>query len=327
MAVRTGVRITALAIALATALAAGYAAGAQDAPKAQPTLKVGEVLRVGDRIVTCDDLIARIYESELGNPDGPRVVVPALIYLRGVALLDLEAQRTGLVISAEEADECTGQQIENMQAALKRQGQGVLQWKDWLKQYWGMTEEQFEAYVRERAPVVLRRRLLVNHFLQNVESLDLYHILVSRQGDADAVHSQLMKEDPARRADLFETLAVQKSEDRTSNLNKGRVGRVYRDAWMLEPATAEAAIWALKDLDVTKPVQSRYGWHVFMRRQTFTPKVRTLAEMRTELLKAPDVDASTFAVWEKYVGSTQKYALEQRVPGLDCKPNQTKRTK
>jgi hypothetical protein len=317
-----------LGLVLCCALGVGYLAGAQDKPKDEAakkpsTLEVGQVLRVGNRIVTAEDLIARIREAEYGVRDDQRLLISSLLYLRDAALFELEAERLGLVLTTEEVESCAQGQITFTKEAVKRRHQGVLVWKDWLAQNYGMTEEQFEAYVRERAPVILRRRALVNYFLQTTEGIEVYHILLAKQGEAEAVHDKLTKEPAATRNKLFEDLAVKDSIDTTSNLNKGRVSsRVYKNAWYLEPPTAEAALWALKDGEVTTPIKSRYGWHVFQRRQTYTPQPRKFADMRDELLKATDPDPNTSNIWVLFVGNTQKYPIEQRVPGLDCKPNQ-----
>ena len=322
MQVRTGIRLAALCAALGAATAAGWAAGAQEPPRRPSTLEVNQVLRVGDRIVTAEDLIARIRDAEMEDPKGKKFVVPSLLYLRDVALLELEAERLGLILTEEEIDKHARRQIDALKAEVKRQYQGILTWSDFVKESYGKTEEEFEAYLRERLPVILRRRVLVNYFMQATEGVEVWRILVERESAAEEICEQLRKTGAKERLERFKELAVQKSIDAGSNLNQGRVGRVFRHAWTIDPPEGEAAVWALADGEVSKPVKSRGGYSVIMRAQTFTPSTRSFADLRAELLDAPDVDASASNTWVLYVGNTRKYPIEQRVPGIDCKPNQ-----
>lgn len=322
MKMRWMARAAAGTLALAGAAAAGFAAGAQEKPKTpERTLEVNQVLRVGDRIITAEELIARIYDSEFLLGDEQRMVIPALVYLRDAALLDIEAKRLGLVLSGQEIAECTKQQVELCKAEVKRQYRDVLTWDQWLKQL-GMTQEEFDSYMAERAPVILKRRVLCTYFSVATESIELYHILHKTETDADNTCTQLKQAKAGEVASTFERLAVQRSIDTYSNLNKGRIGRIYRHAWNLQPTKAEADIWALKDGEFSKPIQSPYGWHVFLRRRTYTPDAKPLAEMRAELVRAPDVEKKLADLWVLWVGNTQKYPIEQRVPGIDCKPNE-----
>ncbi|MDC1143174.1 hypothetical protein OAU50_08790, partial [Planctomycetota bacterium] len=86
-------------------LAVGYSVGAQEGETtpAEPTeydgpLKVGEVLKVGDKIITAEDLIARTWDAEgLIKPE-QRMMIANINYLRNKALLDLESERMGNVV-------------------------------------------------------------------------------------------------------------------------------------------------------------------------------------------------------------------------------------
>lgn len=318
----TGLRALCTVAALSVALGAGYAVGAQATPDkgAATTLEVGQVMRVGDRIVTAEDLIARIGDAERMLKPEDHLVAPSLAYLRDVALLDLESGRLGLVVTAAEVEACTQQQIENVKAEIKRTSRGMLSYEQWLEQQ-GFTKEAFENYLRERAPIILRKRALVGYFKEYTPSLEAWHILVRTQSAAQAIYDELKALPEAKRIERFEELAVQKSEDSSSNLNKGRIGRIYKDSATLVPE-AETALWAAKDNEVTAPVKSAYGWHVFLRRQTFTPVVKPFAEARDAMLKSPDATEADFNTWVRHVGITQKYPIERRLPGFDCKPNE-----
>ncbi|MBK9976017.1 MAG: peptidylprolyl isomerase [Planctomycetes bacterium] len=307
---------------LAIAASAGFVVGAQETPGQgnQTTLEVGQVMSVGGKIITAEDLIARVWDNESVLSPEKRVLVPSLTYLRDVALLDLEAARMGLVLSPQEINDGTEQQLKTIREEVKRKSQGTLPFEDWLAQQ-GLTLEAFEAYVRDRTPIILHKRVLVNYFKDNTESLEAWHILVKKEEDAKAIYDELKALPPEKRRERFEELAVQKSIDGSSNLNKGRIGRIFRNAATLVPE-AEDAVWGIKDGEVTAPIKSTYGWHVFMRRQTFAPVVKPLAQVRAALMKATDVGEDDFNTWVRWAATTQKYKIERRLPGYDCKPNQ-----
>ncbi|MBE7491360.1 MAG: peptidylprolyl isomerase [Planctomycetes bacterium] len=307
---------------VAVALGAGYTAGAQSTPKkGEPNdLEVGQVMRVGSHIITAEDLIARIGDAERMLKPEHHLVAPSLAYLRDVALLDLESRRLGLVLSGEEIETCTRQQIENVKAEIKRSSRGMLTYEQWLEQQ-GLTKESFETYLLERAPIILRKRVLVTYFSEVTQSLEAWHILVRNQSAAQAIYDELRVLAADKRIQRFEELAVQKSEDTSSSINKGRIGRIYRDSATLVPE-AETALWNIKDDEVAPPVKSSFGWHVFLRRLTLTPAAKPLAAERDRLMKAEDVKEDLFNTWVRHVGITQKYVIERRLPGFDCKPNQ-----
>ena len=73
-------------------LTVGFQAGAQETPdKGRPnSLKVGQVQKVGGKIITAEDLIARIWEYESMLKPDQRVLEPTMSYLRDTALLDLD---------------------------------------------------------------------------------------------------------------------------------------------------------------------------------------------------------------------------------------------
>ncbi|MBX3474852.1 MAG: peptidylprolyl isomerase [Planctomycetes bacterium] len=315
-------RAASVAFAAALVAGAGYVAGAQATPDkgAPTTLEVGQVMRVGDRIITAEDLIARIGDSERLISTDKHLVAPALAYLRDVALLELESGRLGLTISAQEAEACTQQQITNVKAEIKASSRGMLTYEQWLEQQ-GLTKEGFEAYIRERAPVILRKRVLVTYFRESTESLEAWHILRKTNAEAQAVYDDLMATPAARRIEKFEDLAVQKSIDTGSSLNKGRIGQIFKHSATLVPAV-ESAVWALEDGAISRPVQSSYGWHVLLRRQSIRPEVKPFATQRDRLIAAPDPSEQDFNTWVRHVGVTQKYTIERRLPGFDCKPNE-----
>ncbi|MCC6466215.1 MAG: peptidylprolyl isomerase [Planctomycetes bacterium] len=310
-----------LVAALGGALAAGYGAGAQNTPPApKQTLQVGQVLRVGSRVVTAEDLVARIWDNESALPQDQRILAPSLNYLRDVAVLELEAERLQANVTTQEVTDAATQQIERVKAEVKQKTLGTITYEQWLQQQ-GLTKEGFENYVRDRSRVILLKRLLVTWFEETTESLEASHILVAKQSTAEELHKRLSATPKAEQAAKFEELAVQHSTDPAAGVTQGRLPRIYRNDGALVQEAADA-LWKLSDGEFCAPVKTQFGWHLFRRSRTFAGSAKKFAELRPELLKRPDVEDERFNRWVRWVFNTQKYEVERRLPGYDCKANE-----
>lgn len=322
MASKAAFQFAAATALLGVGLAFGYGAGAQDTPGqgAKNTLQPNQVMRIGDKVITAEQLIARIWDQESVMPERQRVLVNSLTYLRDTSLLDLEASRMKLEISQEEQNLVTTQQLDLIKDRIRVDTGGMLPYEEWLKQQ-NLKQDEFESYVRDRSRVILLKRLLVNYFEKTQECLEASHILVTRLEDAKDIHRRL-KETPANKlTEKFEDLAVSRSEDPSSGVTKGVLPRLFKDDGTLVKE-AEDAIWKLKDGEYSEPVKTSYGYHIFKRNRTLVPPTKTFAELRGDLMKSPDVAEENFNRWVRWVFNTQKYPVQRRLPGYDCKPDQ-----
>jgi parvulin-like peptidyl-prolyl isomerase len=306
-------------------LAVGYSAGAQETePKETPnSLLPGQVMKVGDTVITSEQLLARIWDAEVMVEADKRELPKELTYLRDTALLDLEARRLGGFAPTDaEIETETKSQIETLKALIKEKTRGTHTYEDWLKEQ-GMSVEEFEAYIFDRARVIIMRRVLVRYFEETEPSIDCSHILVNKLERAKDLHKRLKESSAAKLTETFEDLAVQHSEDPAAGVTQGRLPRIYENDGTLVKEAA-GALWALKDGEFSEPVKTDYGYHIFMRHKTYTPKKRPLADMRAELIKAPtrQNEEDYFNRWVRWVFNTQKYKVERRLPGYDCKPDQ-----
>lgn len=310
-------------VALGAATLAGYHAGAQRTPTQgeETTLEVGEVMRVGDRTITAEDLIARVFDFETALKPDEKVLEPSLSYLRDTTALDLEAERLGVSVTDEEVRQVAEQQLAAIKETIKRDHRGMLPYEQWLQRQ-GMTKEAFEKYLLERSPVILKKRLVVNYFEQTEPSMVCSHILTRRLADAKRFHKQLedAKDNDKDVKALFEDIAVAHSEDPNSSINRGRLPRLYENDGTLVKSVAEAA-WNLEDEEFSEPVKSGFGYHILMRHETFTPEERPFSEMRDELVKSDDVDEARFGRYVRWVFNTRGYEVERRLPGFDVRPN------
>lgn len=315
-------RSTAL-LMVAVAAMVGYHAGAQDVPDQgqKNDLKVGQVMRVGTKVITAEDLISRVWDFERVIPQDERVLANSLTYLRDTALLDLEAERMGIKVTDAELESVTQQQLDAIKQKVKDSSRGMLPYDRWLEQQ-GMTKEQFEKYVRDRAYVILMKRFLVTHFEATNDSIVCSHILVQKLERAKDLHGRLKAGEAAGKnlQNLFEDLAVQHSEDPTAGVTRGRLPQIYELDGTLEKSVAEAC-FKLKDGEYSEPVQSSYGWHIVLRLQTVKRETKPFAEMRKELFDSPDVNETRFNRWVRWVFNKQGYSVERRLPGFDVKAN------
>jgi hypothetical protein len=317
----------ALSLALGGAVFAGFQAGAQQTPKEEPQrkLNVGEVLSVGDEVITAEDLIARIWDYEFMLKPEQRILTDSLTYLRdNVALVDLETRRMGLTLTPEEIERETARQLEHWKNYAKTESRGMMTWEDFLKQL-GLTNEGFTKYLQDRAPVLLKKRVLVGYFEQTTPSIDSSHILFGPNDLARAqeTYRTLKNTSKEKFSDVFEDLAVQRGVDPRAGVTRGRLPRIYEEDGTLISDVAEP-LWALKDGEFTEPIKTQYGYHICWRRQTFTPPKRPLSELRdARITEAPrENDDERFTRWVRWVINTQKYKVERRLPGLDCPPNE-----
>jgi foldase protein PrsA len=131
-------------------------------------------------------------------------------------------------------------------------------------------------------------------------TLDTEHILVKTEAEANDVYDQVTA--PGASEQDFLDLAKKVSIDPSAKTNSGAIGAT--SAAGLDPAYAATAS-ALKPGEISKPVQSQFGWHVIRliskKIQSFAEAKATLAQQQgtqafdtwlTEAVKAGDVDVN-----------------------------------
>ena len=316
----------AIMISLAAATL-GYVVGAQGSdpkppvtpPAPKRTLKVNEIARVGEKIVTAEDLIARIWDFEQSLKPPDRNLEPALNYLVQVRLLELEAARIGCEIKKAEEDSVTNTQYESVKKQVGERFGGALTWDEWLKQQ-GMTDEGFRKYLAARSKIIILKRLVVNYYFDSNDSLECAHILVDKLKTADDVYTALGK------GAKFEDLAVKHSMDVSSAQNGGKLPRHYKGDGLAKEL--DEKLWTMKDGEYSKPVQTAFGFHIVKRLAEIKGNKAAFFDRRGELLARADIaddDTSRsfgFHRWVRCVLARGEYTTERRLPGVDGKPNQ-----
>ncbi|MCC6573023.1 MAG: SurA N-terminal domain-containing protein [Planctomycetes bacterium] len=128
-------------------------------------MTVNQVARVGNRIITAEDLIARYYDMDQSRSSETRVLEPQLEYLSGIALLELEADRIGCVISAEELQIEVDSKISGFKSSVHSKYEGGQSWEEWLAQQ-GMNEASFRRYIEKRVRIVLLKSFVVPYYFE-----------------------------------------------------------------------------------------------------------------------------------------------------------------
>lgn len=128
------------------------------------------------------------------------------------------------------------------------------------------------------------------------------HILVADEAAAKAIEDALAK------GGDFGKLAEEKSTD-NSGPNKGDLGWFTPDQ-MVEPFAK--AVAALKPGEVSKPVQTQFGWHVIKLMDTRQMKAPEFDQIKDQLALQVRRDKVTAAV-----EAVTKEAKVEKTPGLD----------
>ena len=114
-----------------------------------------------------------------------------------------------------------------------------------------MIDELYKMAVIEKAEPTTPE--LKDFYKKSGEQRKLRHILVKEKKEAEDIYRQLKK------GGDFEQLAKEKSIDPGSKELGGDLGLVSWGA-MVEPF--QQAAWKLKAGQISKPVESKFGWHI-----------------------------------------------------------------
>ncbi|MDH5642077.1 MAG: hypothetical protein OEY28_12360, partial [Nitrospira sp.] len=156
----TKTRLLAIATMLAVVFTAGgWIAGAQskDQPAApERTLRVGEVARVGQEVISAEAFVQKLLEHDNGRAPVARIGQAALIDLIGETLLEAEDKRLECRVKPHEIEKELSAYLDRMRKVWERdekiralpKGEEEQAWEEYLKQRVGMTEKELSAYLR-----------------------------------------------------------------------------------------------------------------------------------------------------------------------------------
>jgi len=327
-------RACVVAAAVVAAGALGFVAGAQDKETEKParTLKVNEIARVGDDVISAEEFIQRIVEREKIYMDADqRSAGAALDSLLAERLLLLESERIGarpnrLELTAEfermQTDWEKNFQELNKQI-VKAQRESGLEEKpysreEFLKLKYDMTPLEFENHQKGVARELLTRRMVINYWRFSTDSAEAEGIKMRSLADIKKVRERLVK------GESFSLLARQFSEDMHTRQNGGLLGTAYRkdgtfDFDGTQDTTAEDAFWALKEGDTSEPIKvGDFYW--LLRKVKFYPANEAeFFHQRDACIKGADPSDTMVKKWRYATAAGGLYTYERRMPGWDCK--------
>lgn len=311
---------------LAAGLAAGYRAGAQD----RRTLKPNQVARVGQSVISAEQLLQRLVEIEKLMMAPDRRVEAALNTLVVERMLELEAERIDEISGGQLKPREVQAEVDAMAAEAKKrldaenrklledqrkagQPERPWSWAEWLERRLQMSPEDFESMLRIRARNDLLKRLVVWYWFRSSPNIDVMLIQCETQDAIRDVEQKL-----ATGAD-FGALAAAVSRHPSARANKpGLLAEIIRgDGSLARPVDEKA--WALKDGQTSAPVAHGKDWFIVRRIGTNkrVPNEAKFIDQRDDLLKAANVSDELFERWRSAVAGSGRYAYEERVPGRD----------
>ncbi len=140
--------------------------------------------------------------------------------------------------------------------------------------------------VAERSLTDERVQQLYEEHLADYTTIEVAHILVTTQQEAEAVAREATPKN-------FGDLAAERSQDAGSAANGGSLGAIVGSTFVsqLDPTFVQAAL-ALQPGQISEPVQTQFGWHViYMERREVTP----LEAVRDQIVAAATGEA--FQTW------------------------------
>lgn len=321
----------AAAVLLAAGGVAGYFAGAQDQPAPiVRTLKPNQVARVGESIITAEQLIQRLNEVEkLSYVRPDRRVEPVLDVLVAERMLELEAARIEATPKPREVQQEVDRMLAQAKALLdeenKRRAQSQAKdgkpftpytWAEWLQNRLQMTTAEFEDMSRIRARNDLLKRLVIWYWHGATPNIDVMLIQCEKKERIDEVQKRLAQ------GESFSSVAGAFSEHMTRTQEKpGLISGVYKRDGTLEPKVDDQA-WALKDEATSAPFQTERGWWIVKRVCSNLVNERAFYDMRELLLAKPNVNDNMLLKWRSALASSGRYVYERRMPGWDCRADE-----
>jgi len=240
------------------------------APPPSPQLAPEVVATVNGRPITAQDVTRKLLE---------RYGRAALQVLMVDAALADAAERAGVGVTDEEvaARLARAEQSQKGRTELRRrlaeQGVTVAQFRSDLRR-----ELLIEKLLESRGTLTVSQQDVQQMYQRRYgERLELAMILVETEAEAKEVEGLL-----AQGAD-FGRLARERSRDRVSGPASGRLGQVVRGDLLPE---LQDAVFALPSGGLSRPMLTRYGYHIFKVLERLPAQEVPLEDVRAELVEA-----------------------------------------
>jgi foldase protein PrsA len=252
-------------------------------------------------------------------------------YLVTKAEFEQQAKTLGVTVTSKDIDagitkfvkQYFGGSQKKFEAAMKKQGATLQQVRDNV----AFTALQNNLVKKLTGSIKVPDPEALAYYNKNIAqyvkaaSRDLEHILVKTKKLAGSIYKQLQN------GASFAALAKKYSTDTGSKVNGGKLGVQYKN--QLVAAFANVA-FVLKTGEISKPVQSQFGWHVIKALGPVIPAAKSpFSKEKTaivqQLLQAKKSD--TMSAWQnkiqKYYSTRVKYASAYAPPVQTTAPAAT----
>jgi peptidyl-prolyl cis-trans isomerase D len=177
-----------------------------------------------------------------------------------------------------------------------------------------VTDPEIEAYYQDhRDEYEVKEQRRARHIL----------LKVSKNSDEDNTEEIRKKAEKIRgrieRGEDFAKLAMENSEDAGSAKNGGDLGFFGR-GMMVKPF--EEAVFSMKEGEVSKPVLTRFGWHIIKLEKIEPARVKSLAEVKDSIATRLKTQKAKDMIWDRAneaydeiieLGSLSAYAEQHEI--------------
>ena len=177
-----------------------------------------------------------------------------------------------------------------------------------------ITDPEIEAYYQDhRNEYDVKERRRVRHIL----------LKIAKGADEDRIEEIREKAEKIRdrieKGEDFANLAKENSEDARSAGNGGDLGFFGR-GMMIKPF--EEAVFSMKEGEVSKPVLTRFGWHIIKLEKIEPGRVKPLAEVKDSIVTRLKAQKAKNMIWDRanevydeiiQLGSLSAYAKQHEI--------------
>lgn len=318
---KTIIRCCVVAALVLTAGAVGFFAGAQEtpAPKAERTLKVNEVARVGERVFSAEEFIQRIIERE-GQYQDPdmRTARAALDSLVLEELLTSECDRLEAWPKRTELDAEYAALNAQFDEQRKRDNKDIetpYTREEYIMAKTGLSVPEFDAKLREAGKAIVIRRLLVNYWMMTSKSADAEGIRMTSKEALLEIRGRLLN------GENLAQIAREHSNEPHSGKNGGKIGTIYPGDGTFE-ARVEELFWDLKDGEWSGAIQSEAGYWLLRKPKSYLANEAKFHDLRDKCFGGVTPSDAQLTKWHHALVNSGRITYEQRMPGWDVQPGE-----
>lgn len=315
-------RICAILLIAATAGTAGWYAGAQDNTPPERTLKVNEVARVGERVISAEEFIERFVQRErlyAADPDLrtwawtlDSLVLDELIQLESDRL-EAWPKRREIQAEAETLRKYHVALYDRDNAEIKRTGREPYEsFEQWLEVKFDFTLKSFEDYITKLSKSQLTLRMVVNYWKLSTKSVDVEGIFCRKQDKAAKARARLLK------GEAIEIVANEMSDDLHTRESGGLLGTAYPNDGSLKPEV-EAVLWEIDKGKVSDVIKVDNGFWVIRKKHEQLANEAPFFDQRQKCIEGDDPNNRLLLKWRNAVHASGRYTFERRMPGIDVR--------